>query len=140
MEPVWREAEEFVAKQETEVNDWAVEIWRRLFSLLRKQRAAEDFPDVREAVNVRIPLNLRMVVVHEAIHEGICVQRETQQQKAAEQQASLLWGNPVRHGHWRTPFYLPELPRYSQDSDGSRLAASLDAFSIKGIDKSQGIV
>jgi hypothetical protein len=81
---VRREAEKFVTKQKIKIYDRPVKVWRRLFSLLREQRAAKDFPDVFEAMDVRIPLNLRVVIVHKLIHHGIRVEQETQQQKYAE--------------------------------------------------------
>ncbi len=84
MKTVRREAEKFVTKQKTKIYDRPVKVWRRLFSLLREQRAAKDFPDVFEAMDVRIPLNLRVVIVHKPIHHGIRVDQETQQQKYAE--------------------------------------------------------
>jgi hypothetical protein len=111
MKSVRRETEELVTQQKAEIYDWPVEVWRRLFSLLREQRAAKDFPDVLEAVDVRIPFDLRMVIVHKSIRHGIRVKQETQQQKSAKQPASLLWGNRLRHGHRRAPFCLFHAPR-----------------------------
>jgi hypothetical protein len=99
MKSVRRETKKLVTQQKAEIYDRPVEVWRRLFSLLRKQRTAKDFPDVLEAVDVRIPLNLRMVIVHKTIHHGIRVEQKTQQEEEAEQPASLLWGNRVRRGH-----------------------------------------
>src|ERR1700674_3599692 len=99
MKPVGEEAEKFVTKQKGEVYQRAVIVWQYLFSLFRCQRAAKDCSGILEAMHVRISFNLRMVIVHKPIHRGVRVEQETQQQQAAEQQASRLWGNPVRHGH-----------------------------------------
>ena len=91
------QSEQFVAKQKFQAGHRAVIVPDLLLSLAMKRQhgSREQRPDIFHAVDVRVPLDLGVIVIHESIRERVGIRQKREQEQAPQQRSPAASGDIV---------------------------------------------
>jgi hypothetical protein len=95
MKPLRKGSKQFETQQKFKVRHRPVIVPDLLLALVRQLRSPKELPDIFQAVNVWVLLNLGVIVIHESIRERISINQKCEKEQAPQQRSSLPFGGVV---------------------------------------------